>query len=598
MVWVQGGGHPSAVAPSPQSPVLGAFVRNSARPVTLSYGSPALGGGPSAGDPAPPKDTLRILAPGRPKNTGKTVVPSFMVSTLSICVPRMLSRALVGYSQYALLYKKLTQFVRWCVQTPSGGGDVPETPRTSFYGRALGFTADRSQRPSSNVLNTEFDVSYLVPDGNGGYFGEVLIAVPKDPSSMRRAVNETLFLFPTPQAHEVDLICDRNNLSRNAGDDKSDISKWRYSVPACGNKPEVPLCPQSKLWLNRHAVTKLIGGGFLRGPKDMWMTKDPSYIDRVHRLLSATANAVRLEPIDIARELYPADDTVPVGKTATVTVGAHEGGTLREKRRSPITQYAKYLVSNMPTLRGLLAILSIVLTYGKKASIATQMQRQHDAKQGAEQDGVCDQLMDAMCMDKETPEAAAFRKSMPPPLHAPMSIAEFEASMNKALRQMTSSKVAGAREAGGEHGEPRVSGDVSACTWGILFTLTHLFPSQANCIVGDCDARMGESGSPEASLDEEEYMAPEHQRWMVKQFLESVMLQAHPRLTFVMGPCLRAFSHLHGVPHRILDIWYVCARTTHACARTHTHSLFVSLARSLSLSLSHQHTHAGTNLQE
>ncbi len=113
MVWVQGGGHPADVAPSPQSPVLGAFdVRNLARPGTLSYGSPALGGGPSAGGPAPPKDTLRILAPGRPKSTGKTVVPSFMVSTLSICVPRMLSRALVGYSQYALLYKKLTQFVR------------------------------------------------------------------------------------------------------------------------------------------------------------------------------------------------------------------------------------------------------------------------------------------------------------------------------------------------------------------------------------------------------------------------------------------------------------------------------------------------------
>jgi len=421
----------------------------------------------------------------------------------------------------------------------------------------LRFTADR-QRPSSNVLNTEFDVSYLVPDGDGGYFGEVLIAVPKDPSSITRA--STWFRFPTPQAQEVDLIWDRKHLSRNAGDDESDISKWRYSVPACGIKPEVPLCPQNKLWLNRHAVTRLIEGDFLRGPKGMWMTKDPSYIDRVHRLMSATVNAVRLEPIDIARELYPADDTVEIGETATVLVGAHQGAALREKRRSPITQYAKYLVSNMPTLRGLLAILSIVLTYGKKASIATQMQRQYDAKLGAEQDGVCDQLLDSMCMDKETPEADAFRKSMPPSLHAPMSIAEFEASMNKALRQMTSSKGEGAREAGGVHGEPRVSGDVSACTWGILFTLTSIFSSQANRIVGGCDPRMGESGNPEASLDAEEFNAPHHQRWMVRQFLESVMLQAHPRLTFVMGPCLRAFSHLHGVPHRILDIWYVCAR--------------------------------------
>ena len=61
MVWVQGGGHPAAEAPSPPSPVFGAFDdRNLARSGALSYGPPALGGGQ-----APPKDTLRTLAPGR-----------------------------------------------------------------------------------------------------------------------------------------------------------------------------------------------------------------------------------------------------------------------------------------------------------------------------------------------------------------------------------------------------------------------------------------------------------------------------------------------------------------------------------------------------
>ena len=94
MVWVQGGGHPAAVAPSPQSPVLGAFdVRNLASSGTLSYGSPALGGGK-----APPMDTLRTVAPGSlptaghptpnavgggAKGTGKASVPSFVVSTFS-----------------------------------------------------------------------------------------------------------------------------------------------------------------------------------------------------------------------------------------------------------------------------------------------------------------------------------------------------------------------------------------------------------------------------------------------------------------------------------------------------------------------------------
>jgi hypothetical protein len=136
-----------------------------------------------------------------------------------------------------------------------------------------------------------------------------------------------------------------------------------------------------------------------------------------------------------------------------------------------------------------------------------------------------------------------------------MSIAEFEASMNKALRQMTNSKVAGAREAGGEHGEPRVSGDVSACTWGILFTLTRLFPSQEEHVVGGGDATMFVSDIGAASLESAETKTPDHHRWIVRQLLESVMQAAHPRLTFVMGPCLRAFSHLHGVPHRILDIW-------------------------------------------
>ena len=54
-----------------------------------------------------------------------------------------------------------------------GRGTTPShpTPDASWYEHALRFTADR-QRPSSNVLNTEFDVSYLVPDGDGGYFGE------------------------------------------------------------------------------------------------------------------------------------------------------------------------------------------------------------------------------------------------------------------------------------------------------------------------------------------------------------------------------------------------------------------------------------------
>ena len=93
------------VAASPPSPVLGAFVfRNLARPVALSNTSSALGGGR-----APVQDTLCAVAAGRlptaagqptpggggAKSTGKASVSSFMVSTLSICVPRMLSRALV-----------------------------------------------------------------------------------------------------------------------------------------------------------------------------------------------------------------------------------------------------------------------------------------------------------------------------------------------------------------------------------------------------------------------------------------------------------------------------------------------------------------------
>ena len=99
MVWVQGGGHPAAEAPSPPSPVLGAFVfRNLARPVALSNTSSALGGGR-----APAQDTLCAVAAGRlpkaagqqtpggggAKSTGKASVSSFMVSTLLMCVPRM-----------------------------------------------------------------------------------------------------------------------------------------------------------------------------------------------------------------------------------------------------------------------------------------------------------------------------------------------------------------------------------------------------------------------------------------------------------------------------------------------------------------------------
>jgi hypothetical protein len=122
-------------------------------------------------------------------------------------------------------------------------------------------------------------------------------------------------------------------------------------------------------------VIKLIEGDFLRGPKGMWMNKDTLYIDRVHRLVSATVDAVCLCSLDIADELYPAEDAAQAGRTSPVS--SHDGGAMRLKRRSPITRLAKYLVKKLDTLCGLLAKLSIVLTYGKKASIATQMQRQH-----------------------------------------------------------------------------------------------------------------------------------------------------------------------------------------------------------------------------
>jgi hypothetical protein len=94
VVWVQCGGQPADAVGSPPSPVLGAFdVRNLASSGTLSYGSPALGGGKAS-----PKDTLRTVAPGRlptaahptpnavgggAKRTGKASVPSFVVSTFS-----------------------------------------------------------------------------------------------------------------------------------------------------------------------------------------------------------------------------------------------------------------------------------------------------------------------------------------------------------------------------------------------------------------------------------------------------------------------------------------------------------------------------------
>ena len=154
------------------------------------------------------------------------------------------------------------------------------------------------QEPT-DALDAEFDISYLVPKVDGGYFGEILVAVPKtrgdgDADSRRSVFNNTWFRFPTPKSNEVDLICDRKNLRRNAGEDDSEILTRRYSVPRFGNISAVPLCTQKKLWLNRYAVIKLIKGGFLRGPQNMWPSKDAEYIERVHRLVSATVDAVLL----------------------------------------------------------------------------------------------------------------------------------------------------------------------------------------------------------------------------------------------------------------------------------------------------------------
>ena len=515
------------MAASPPSPVLGAFDdRNLARSGALSYGPPALGGGQ-----APPKDILRTRAQGR------------------FLTPSHPTPDAVRFETPLARDTPYTPRTGSSVATVTGTlsfGDTFSAPSASGVRGSVRGVVCGSHQETTDALDVEFDISYLVPKVDGGYFGEILIAVPKQRGDSERSVfNNTWFRFPTPKSDEVDLIIDRKSLRRNAGDDDSDIWTRRYSVPACGNIPAVPLCTQKKLWLNRYAVVKLIEGGFLRGPQNMWLSKDQEYIQRVHRLVSATVDAVRLDSFDnqIAHQLYIIDEVPPTSRD--------DVGIMRPKRRSPITQHAKHLVENFNLLCGLLTTLSIVLTYGKKASIATQMQRQYDVKQAAEQDVVCDQLLDAMRMGKQTMAAVAFKKSLPPPLRQPMSMDDFETAMNKALRQLT--RGAGAREQGDEEGGPQVAGpDVSARTWGIPFTLTHLF--QAAHVVGGGDSKMCDAGIAEATVAAEPKTS-DHHRWIVRQLLESVMQDAHPRLTFVMGPCLRAFSHLHGVSHRILDIW-------------------------------------------
>ena len=184
------------------------------------------------------------------------------------------------------------------------------------------------------------------------------------------------------------------------------------------------------------------------------------------------------------------------------------------------------------------------------------MQRQYDAKQGADQDEVCNRLLDGMCIGRETKQAQEFKKSMPPTLREPMSMDDFEMSMNGALQKLTKGKGSGVGTAGGGEGvPPGGAGGISAVSWGIVFTLTHLFHSQAERVAGGGDTTMGEAGSFQADPGAADCKTRLHQRWIVRQLLESVMQHAHSRLTFVIGPCLRAFSHLHGVPHRILDIW-------------------------------------------
>lgn len=523
----------------------------------LGFQTPGMGGATPSEDTPPTFDARYI------PRTGSSV--GTVTGTLSFCDTFSSSRASAGCTVH-LGDTQLPQRDSSGSESDwdntrvasDGGGSIGGGGRKpgGGGGSVRGVVCGPPQEPT-DALDAAFDISYLVPKVDGGYFGEILVAVPKtrgdgDADSKCSVFNNTLFRFPIPKSNEVNLICDRKHLRRNAGDDDSEIWTRRYSVPAFGNIPAVPLCTQKKLWLNRYAVLKLIEGGFLRGPQNMWLSKDAEYIQRVHRLVSATVDAVRLDSEEdsfenqIADELYIIDEVAPVS--------SDDVGTKRPKRRSPITQHAKYLVKNFETLCGLLATLSIVLTYGKKASIATQMQREYDVKQASEQDVVCDQLLDVMRMGKETKAAAAFRKSLPPPLREPMSIDDFENAMNKALRQLT--RGAGARESAGEEGGPQVGGpDVSARTWGILFTLTHLFPSQEEHVVGGGDATMFVSDIGEASLESAETKTPDHHRWIVRQLLESVMQAAHPRLTFVMGPCLRAFSHLHGVPHRILDIW-------------------------------------------
>lgn len=85
-------------------------------------------------------------------------------------------------------------------------------------------------------LNTICEIRYLVPDPDGGWHREVLVAVPKKEGTL--VMPDTWFHFPKPRpgTDEVEVLADRMHIVRNStGEGLGECQKFVFDPPASGD---------------------------------------------------------------------------------------------------------------------------------------------------------------------------------------------------------------------------------------------------------------------------------------------------------------------------------------------------------------------------
>jgi len=260
------------------------------------------------------------------------------------------------------------------------------SPLLSASKRRLSFPTASKQRDVPWLNDTHL-VSYLVPslgeDGfladDGGWESAVIVAVPRDiAAGSNEALVKTLIHFPTIlPSGSIDLgsTVHSRHIKRAAGDGNCHL----YGYEVTGQTPERNTKRTGPvIFIDVDGLRAVLEKNLIHGPAGLYCLwkYDTAYVQRFHHIMAHIANiAAATDIADVVEQLYPHDgggggacgrpEQGAAEEVGAQAAGASDADPAAKRRRSPITQRAKYLVDNLTHLTNLHKTLAVVLTRGR-----------------------------------------------------------------------------------------------------------------------------------------------------------------------------------------------------------------------------------------